>query len=62
MIVRLFDFLLKHLLCLVDLGGQVWRTSAIGVVEQHERAVLFAQKVFCDAALTINGQHNVLSP
>lgn len=45
----LFDLLLEHLLRLVDLCGEVWGTSAIGVVVEHERSVLLAEKLFCDA-------------
>jgi hypothetical protein len=53
--VDLFDLLLEHLLGLVDLCGKVRAAAAIGVVEQHEGAVLLAQKLFCDAALAGEG-------
>jgi len=38
--------LLEELLSFVDLGGQVGTASSIGVVEQHERSVGFADLVF----------------
>lgn len=42
--------LLEELLGFVDLGGQVWTASSIGVVEQHESAVGFSDLVFRDGA------------
>jgi hypothetical protein len=42
--------LLQHLLRLVDFGGEVGAASAIGVVVQHELAVLLSEELFCDAA------------
>lgn len=53
--VGLFDLLLEHLLGLVDLCSEVGAAAAIGVVEQHEGAVLLAQQLFCDAALAGEG-------
>lgn len=50
----LFDFLLQHLLGLVHFGRKVGATPAIGVVQQHELAVLLAQKLLGDAAFAVS--------
>ena len=47
------DALLKELLSLVDLGGQIRAAAAIGVVEEHEGAVGLAHFVLGDGALTV---------
>lgn len=60
-VIRLFDLLLKHLLGLVDLGGQVGGTATIGVVVEHERAVLLAEQLLGDAAFAIQHQHDCSS-
>lgn len=42
----------EEFLRLVNFGGQVWTTAAIGVVEQHELAVVLADLVFGQSSFT----------
>lgn len=48
----------EEFLGLVDLGGQVRATAAIGVVEQHKLTVLLAHLVLVQFALTV-GEYRV---
>lgn len=42
----------EEFLRLVDLGGQVWTAAAIGVVEQHELAVVLADLILGQSSFT----------
>lgn len=42
----------EEFLRFVDLGGQVWATAAIGVVEQHELAVVLAHLILGQGSFT----------
>lgn len=46
------DLFIQKLLGLVDLGREIRAPAAIGVVEEHELAVLLANLVFVEGALT----------
>lgn len=46
--------LVEELFGLVDLGGQVRATTAVGVVEQHELTVLLAHLVLVQGTFPIN--------
>lgn len=43
---------IEEFLRLVNLGGQVWTAAAIGVVEQHELAVVLADFIFGQGSFT----------
>lgn len=53
--------LIEELLGFVDLCGQVWAAAAIGVVEQHELAVLLGELVPSQSALTIGSRKGKLA-
>lgn len=42
----------KEFLRLVNLSGQVWTAAAIGVVEQHELAVVLADLILGQSSFT----------
>lgn len=44
---------LEQLLGLVDLGREVGAPAAVGVVEEHQRAVRLADLVTADTALSV---------
>ena len=52
--------LLEEFLGFVDLRSQVRAASAIGVVEQHQLAVLLGDLVFSQSALTINNENSIV--
>lgn len=52
------DVLFEKLLGFVDLRSQVRTAAAVGVVEQHELAVLLGDLVLGQSALTIDGKRN----
>jgi hypothetical protein len=43
---------IEEFLGFVDLGSQVWATTAIGVVEEHELAVVLANFFLGQGSLT----------
>lgn len=45
---------IEELLGLVDLGGQVGTAATIGVVQQHELAVLLADLVLVQSTFTVD--------
>lgn len=45
---------IEEFLRFVNLGGQVWATAAIGMVEQHELTVVLADLVLGKSSLTEN--------
>lgn len=51
--------LVQELLGLVDLGGQVGAAATIGVVEEHELAVLLAHLVLVQGTLAVESVSNV---
>ena len=48
----LLDLLLQHLFRFVDFGGKVGAASAIGMVVQHELAMLLSEEFLGDATFT----------
>lgn len=51
--------LVQELLGLVDLGGQVGAAATIGVVEEHELAVLLAHLVLVQGTLAVKSVSSV---
>jgi len=49
---RLRPRLLQKLLCLVDLGRKIWAAAAVGMVQEHQRAVRLAHLVFGNGLLS----------
>lgn len=54
------DMLFEELFGFVDLRSQVRAAAAVGVVEQHELAVLLGDLVLSQSALTVDGKINWL--
>lgn len=51
---RILGVFIEELLGLVDLGGQVGTAATIGVVQQHELAVLLADLVLVQSTFTVD--------
>ena len=43
---------IKEFLCLVNFGSQVWAATAIGVVKQHQLAVVLADLILGQGSFT----------
>lgn len=55
----LYTFI-QEFLGLINLGGQVWASASIGVVGQHERAMLLANLVLVEGSFTVKRLINFL--